>query len=120
MANPLDNVKAMLVLLVMPGCEHCDEFKPRFERYVDHFQKHNAPLVDYTPGQSIRRGTIPVMVIDATSDDPNIQAFCDLHKVSGMPTLLLLTHNRAPVKIEGAVEDGRIYEVLTSAVLAAR
>lgn len=118
--NQLDHIKAMVVLLVMPGCEHCDEFKPRFDRYVDHFQKHGAPLVDYTPGQAIKKGSIPVMVIDATSEDPNIQAFCDLHAVSGMPTLILLTYNHAPVKIEGAVEDAKIYEALTSAVLAAR
>jgi thiol-disulfide isomerase/thioredoxin len=116
----LDNVKCLIVVLAMPGCPACDDYTPRFEREVDRWQKHGVPLVYYRPGQKIDRRTIPVMVIDATSTDPNIVAFADLHQISGMPTTLLLTQNAPPVKIEGTIPDEEIYRLLESAAYANR
>jgi hypothetical protein len=110
----------LIVVLAMPGCHACEDYTPRFEREVDRWQKHGVPLVYYKPGQTIDRKTIPVMIIDATSADAGVQAFCDLHKVAGMPATLLLTHNAPPVKVEGSIPDEEIYRLLASAAYANR
>ena len=116
----LDNVRCLIVLLAMPGCPACEDYTPRFEREVGRWQKFGVPLVYYAPGATITKKTIPIMIVDATSADPGVQAFCDLHKVQGMPTTLLLTHNAPPVRIEGSVPDEEIYRLLESAAYANR
>lgn len=118
--SDLANVKSMIVVFVLAGCEACSEYKPRFERLVHGFQQHGCPLAWYRPGQLIQPGVIPVLMVDAASTDPNIQAFGDQHAISALPTTLLLTRNARPVKLEGAIDDAQIYQVLASATLANR
>lgn len=102
----------------MPGCPACEEYSPRFEKMVDKFRKTGVPLEYYSPGRDIPVGQIPVIILDATSEDQSIQAFADQHAVSGMPTTMLLTSRHAPIKLEGAVEDQELYNLLVAAVQA--
>lgn len=112
--------KAVVVLFVMPGCDHCAEYKPRFERLVKAFQDHGHPFRYHRNGQHHAPSVIPIVVLDGTSQDPSVVELANAHKVEGMPTTLLLTHNAAPVQLVGAVSDEELHAALVSAVLAAR
>lgn len=112
--------RAVILLFVMPGCEACADFKPRFERMVKLFQQHGQPLVYHTNGRIHGARSIPIVVIDATSEDPSVVGLADAHKVEGMPTTILLTHNAPPAQLLGSVDDNEIHVLLTSACLANR
>ena len=120
MADPLKHTKAMIVVLAMPDCPACIEYKPRFEKMVDHFVAHGVPFAYYEPGQAIAKGMIPVLIVDATSTDPNVQQFCDAHNVDAMPTTILLTRSIAPQRIQGSISDDEIYQLLSAAQIANR
>lgn len=118
MSTDLNHVRSMLVVFAMPGCHACHDYLPRFERQVANFKKHGVPMAYYKPGQRIEPGIIPVMLIDATSIDGSVQEFANTHNVENMPTTLLLTNNARPVKLEGAIDDQAIYQLLVAAVNA--
>lgn len=111
--------RATIILFVMPGCEACEEFKPRFERMVKTFQAHGQPLAYYR-NKPLAPGQIPIVVLDATSQDPSVVGLADAHKVEGMPTTILLTHNAKPVQLLGSVPDEEIHALLVSACIANR
>jgi thioredoxin-related protein len=112
--------KSIIVLFVMPGCHACEEFKPRFERMVKGFQSYGQPLVWHSNGRDPKPGTIPIVVLDATSEDPSVVGLADSYKVEGMPTTILLTHNAKPQVLLGGIDDVELHALLTSACLANR
>lgn len=118
--NSLENANAVIVLFVMDGCPHCDEYKPRLFRQIDAFQRHGQPFVYYDNGMMIQRGHIPVVVLDGNSDDDSIVDIAERYNVEAMPTTILLSRTSTPIKVEGAVEDREIYNILASACLANR
>ena len=112
--------RAVILLFVMEGCEACADYKPRFERMVKLFQQHGQPFVYHAKGRIHGARQIPIVVIDATSNDPSVVELADAHKDEGMPTTILLTHNAPPAQLLGSVTDPEIHELLTSACLANR
>lgn len=84
------------------------------------FQQHGWPFVYHRSGQTHGAKQIPILVLDATSQDPTVVGLADTHKVEGMPTTILLTHNARPAQLLGSVTDEEIHGLLTSACLAAR
>lgn len=112
--------RAVIVVFVMPGCHACEDFKPRFERMVKLFRDHGWPFNYHRGGPIEAAKGIPILFVDATSEDPTVVQFADSHNVSGMPTTILLTRNAKPAQLLGAVSDEEIHGLLTSACLAAR
>lgn len=117
MPGNLDHVRALVVIMAMPGCGACHEYLPRFQRVLAAWQAQGHPFV---VGDQFGPGQIPVLYYDGTSQDPGIVAFADSHAVSGMPSTILLTRNAGPVKLEGAIDDSEIHALLHSATLANR
>lgn len=115
----LAHVKSLVVVFVMPGCPACEDYKPRFEAQVEQWMAHGQPLYWYKSG-AVPPRAIPVLVLNATSDDPSVVGFADQYDIKALPTTLLLTQNAKPVKIEGALDDQQIYELLASAAYANR
>lgn len=115
------NARCVIVIAAMPGCGACDEYLPRFEKQLRGWQAHGVPFVEVVGVESpLLKGQIPILVLDATSEDPGIQGLCNQYEISGMPTTLVLPKVGRSIKVEGAVDDPQIYELLHAAVLANR
>lgn len=108
---------AVLVVFAMEGCPYCDDYQPKLAHQVLRFQEAGAPIFYYTGG-SIPRGSIPVLVLDGASEDPQINALADQHKIEGMPTTLLLRRYHAPIKLDGDLDERQIYDLLVAACRA--
>ncbi len=119
MIADLSRCRAVIIVFAMDGCPYCDEFQPRLDHQLRAFRAHGTPF-EYYDGGAITRGSIPVIVLDGASQDAQIQSIADQHKVSGMPTTILFTHNARPMKLEGALDDGQIYDLLVRAAHANR
>lgn len=109
-----------MIVFVMEGCPACEDYKPRLAQQVAAFQGHGQPFVWYQPGMPLMPGQIPVIVLDADSEDDSVVSLADQYGVEGLPTTLLLRRTAPPAKLEGAVDDRSIYEALASACLANR
>lgn len=108
----------MIVVFAMPSCPACQDYKPRFDRQVKGFKSYGVPFVDYRSDRAVARGTIPIVVIDAASQDPSVVSFADQYAVSALPCTILFIANGKPTKFEGAIADGEIYEILRAAAEA--
>lgn len=113
-------VKSLVIVFEMPGCPHCEDYSPRFVKMVDEWITHGQPFYWYQPGVVIPQGVVPVLVLDAASEDPSIVTLADQYKIEGLPTTLLLTRRSKPQKIEGSIEDRKLYDLLSNAVRANR
>jgi thioredoxin-related protein len=119
--EPLANVKSMIIVFAMNGCPACEEFKPRFEKTIDTWRrKHQVPFVWFRQGHVFAPGQIPVLIVDAASTDPSVVALADQYQVSALPSTVLFTRYGAPVKLEGALDDQQLYELLVAAANASR
>lgn len=118
-APSLDHVKSLVLVFAMPGCGACEDYIPRLTRLVKGFQAYKVPFVLYTAGE-IPRGAIPVLIYNAAETDPGVQALADQYKIEGLPTTILLTRTTHPARLEGAISDEQIHEVLTAAAIANR
>lgn len=116
----LANAKVALVLFVMEGCPACDDYKPRFARLIESFKSYGHQFVYYDEGVEIMPGQIPVIVLDAASEDESVVNLADQHKIEALPTTLLLTRYGTPAKLEGAIDDSEIHEALATACNANR
>jgi thioredoxin-related protein len=116
----LQATKVVLVVFAMDGCPACADFTPRFTKQVEGFQHYRVPFVFYSPGQKLLPGQIPVLILDGTSQDPSVVSFADQYQVSAMPTTILLTYNAAPYRVEGAISDQEIYDLLSTAAATNR
>lgn len=119
MSADLRNVKSLIIVFAMPGCPACEDYSPRLYRMIEGFKRHGVPFLIYNNG-TIQRGQIPVLVYDGASTDAGVQALCDQYGVTAMPTTVLLTRNGKPQKIEGAIPDDELYQLLASAAIANR
>ncbi len=119
--SDLGQTRCLVILFVLPGCEACQEYKPRFEKMVDHFIAYGIPFEWYTKqGQVITPGKIPVCVYNAASTDKPLQDLADQYAVSAMPCTLILTRRGRPIKLDGAVDDADIHAAFTAAAMANR
>jgi len=115
----LRNTKVLIAVFAMPGCGACDEYLPRFGRQVRRFQQAGAPFHIWHPGDEIVPGMIPVLIYDAAADNAELQAFADRLKIVATPTTAMLTRPSV-VKVEGAIDDAQIEQLLRSAAVANR
>lgn len=115
----LDNTKVLVVVFAMNGCPACGDFLPKFTKAIDAAQKRGEPFVVWQPNQAIAPGQIPVLVYDAGSEAPDLQAFADKLGVVGVPATYVLTRN-GTLKAEGTMGQREIAAMLKSAVAANR
>lgn len=118
--DQLAHVKSMIIVFVMADCPHCETYKPRFEAIVNSWIQHGQPLYWYQPGVAIPHGVVPVLVLDAASEDPTVADLGDQYTIEGVPATVLLTRRTRPSKHEGVLSDAQLYELMSSAVLANR
>lgn len=107
---------AVIVVFAMEGCPACEEYKPRLEREIQRWQAARAPFVLAQPEQTFTAAQVPVILLDAQSSNPQIQALADAHAIEGLPTTILFKRNAYPRKFEGALDDAQIYDLLHDAV----
>jgi hypothetical protein len=119
MTPDLRHTRALIVVFVMPGCGACEEFLPRFLALIGHHQAAGLPFRVWQPGQHLNPGEIPVLVYDAASEDPELQAFADRLKITATPTTALMTR-ASTARIEGALDDDQARRLLAAAVQANR
>lgn len=103
--DPLRNVNVFIVVFAMPGCPACEDYLPRFRRHVAALQRQGHPFAYFSPDRPVSTSSIPVAIYDAGSEDPGIQAFADQHRVTGLPTTLILTRYHGIQRYEGSVSD---------------
>jgi hypothetical protein len=115
----LEHTRALIVVFAMPGCPACEEYVPRLERQVTGFKNLGHPILFHDAGGEIAPRTIPILVYDTTSKDAELVALCDIHKITNLPTTLLMTRQGVS-RIEGGLNDQQIYEMLSAAVSANR
>ena len=115
----LSHCRAVILVFAMEGCPYCDEYQPQLDKQLRVFKQHGWPF-EYYIGGEVPRGVIPVIIIDAASQDSQIQGLADAHKISGLPATVLFTHNARPLKLEGALDDRQIYDLLAAAANAHR
>lgn len=114
--SDLSQTNVVLIIFAMDGCHACKEYLPKLQNAISVYQKHGYPFVVYEMGQQIQPGQIPVLIYDATSQDPGVQALMDQHKVTGLPTTVLLPRSGRSGKWEGTMSDADIYSIMNFAV----
>lgn len=93
----LSKFKIVIVIFAQPGCGACEDYLPRFKALA-------APY----------ESCLPVVVLDV--NDQKFAWLADRHKVEYTPTTLVLRKPRGAIKIDGSVDDGKIQEILHTAV----
>ncbi len=94
-----DDVDAIVVVFVMDGCGHCDDFKPTFYRVARSWSR-----------------TVPAYVLKADDPNPEVQRLADRLKVTGTPTTAALRrHSGGAAKIEGAATAAQVNELFKQA-----
>lgn len=85
----------VVALFTIPGCEACEEYKPRFERAVQHYRQQ-VPALQH----------VPVFMYDA--NDPRCAEIATRLNVHNVPVTFVLRRPSGLVRIEGGVPDSQI------------
>lgn len=119
MTLDVSRCSAVIVVFAMDGCGACEDYKPRLEREIARWQASGAPLVFCeTANATFVAPQVPVILLDAQSSDEQIQGWADQFDVEGLPTTVLFRRNAQPLKIEGAIDNAKIYDLLAQATRA--
>ena len=79
----------VVVLFTIPGCEACEEYKPRFRRIAQHYQNQ-----------------FPIFMLDA--NDPKNADLATRLNVMAVPASFVLRRPTGMVRVEGAIPDQQI------------
>jgi len=112
--------KVVILVFAMPGCPACHEYLPRLYEHIDMAQQAGNPIVLYQDGMDVGRDVIPVVVLNSTSQDAQLQALCDQHKISALPTTMVLPRWGMAVRYEGALPDADIRDMFANSFSLAR
>lgn len=89
------DARVVVVVIGMAGCPACEDYIPRVEALAPSYAR-----------------VVPVMYLDAASQDPRVQAWMDEYKIEHTPTTLVLRrqdHLGGGVwRMEGSVDDASI------------
>lgn len=118
--SDLDQTNVVVVVFAMPGCGACEEYLPRMYSAIEYYQKLGHPFVVYDLGMKLKPGQIPVCVYDSTSTDPGVQQLADQHKISGLPTTLVLVRHGRNGRWEGGIDNETLVGALNSACTSNR
>lgn len=113
----LRHTRAVIVVFAMHGCGPCEEYLPRFTKHVERLKRLQYPFVIMRPGGQLEPGQIPVMIYNAAAEDTELQTLADRLGINATPTTALLTR-RDTIKLEGALDDAQIDQLLYAATQA--
>jgi hypothetical protein len=116
MSQDLANTNVLILVFAMPGCPACHDYLPRLTKQVQGFQKLGHPFVIYQNGVALMPQAIPIVVLDSTTKDPEVQALCEQHGIMNLPTTVLLPRIGYPAKYEGSLDDQQVYALLNAAL----
>lgn len=111
----LSPCRAVILVFASPTCGACEDYKPRLEAEVERWQKHGVPVSFAEEDQPLATGSIAIVMIDVTSEDPGVQAYADAFRVTGLPTTVLMTRGGHQARHEGAIDDQSIDKLLREA-----
>jgi thiol-disulfide isomerase/thioredoxin len=86
----------VVLVFAMPGCEHCEEFLPRF-----------APKAQPYINQGV-----PIFYYDLASEDASVQSIADRYEIMAAPTTLVLKRGNGSMKISGSYSNTDIDRLL--------
>jgi len=75
--------KKVLVLFYMPGCKHCDELKPKWDKAAE------------------KMGEKMVAIDVSDNTEPSVKALTEKFKISGYPTMLVLDNGNQIANYNG-------------------
>jgi hypothetical protein len=114
--SDLSQTNVVLIVFAMDGCHACKEYVPKLQHAIAAYQNAGYPFVIYEIGMKLQPGQIPVLIYDATSQDPGVQALMDQHKVSALPTTVMLPRSGHSGRWEGSMNDADIYSIMNFAI----
>ena len=91
-----DEAPVAVVLVEQEGCGACEEF-------------HSVFVELATP---YAEAGLPILRLDANSQDPTAQAFMARHGVQATPTLLLVPKYAYAIKLDGAQDAASVKQAL--------
>jgi hypothetical protein len=112
----LENTNIVIVVFAMPGCPACDDYLPRLHKQIAHYAKLGYPFIVHDGESDLAAGSIPILIYDATAKDESVQSFADRHKITGLPTTILLPRYGVTTKYEGTLTNEQIYGILNTAL----
>jgi len=110
--SDLSRTNVVVIVFAMNGCPACGDYIPKLQKTINAFQMAGYPFVVYEIGMNLQPGQIPVLIYDATSKDPGVQALMDQHKIEALPTTLLLPRAGRSGRWEGDMSEDDIRGVL--------
>lgn len=92
--NP-SNANAVVVVFTIEGCDACSEYKPRFLKIATQY-----------------RNQVPIYILDANSDDPQVTALAQRLRVSNVPATYVLRKPAGLMSVLGGIPDDQIVWLL--------
>jgi thiol-disulfide isomerase/thioredoxin len=87
--NAPSNSRVVVVLFTIAGCEACEEYKPRFQRIAQRYQRQ-----------------VPIFMLDA--NDPRNADLGARLNVSNVPATFVLRRPTGVIRVEGAIPDSQV------------
>ena len=112
----LENTNVVIVVFAMPGCPACEDYLPRLHKQIDGYRKLGYPFIVHDGESELPVAAIPILIYDATSQDQSVQSFADRHKITGLPTTIVLPRYGVVTKYEGTLTNEQIYGILNMAI----
>jgi thiol-disulfide isomerase/thioredoxin len=107
--------RAAVIVFAMEGCGACEHYVPRLIAKAQELNAHGYRFTVYEVGKAIPRGSIPILLYDAASLEPEIQKLADRFAVEATPTTIVLSQGPGSFKVEGNLADNQITWVLNMA-----
>jgi thioredoxin-like negative regulator of GroEL len=85
----VNDSRVVVVLFTIAGCEACEEYKPRFRRIAQQYQRH-----------------VPIVMLDA--NDPRCADLAQRLNVTNVPATFALRRPTGMIRVEGAIPDSQI------------
>lgn len=95
----LGNSNVVVALFVMEGCGACHEYLPRFQRIAEPY----------------KRAGIPVLIIDAATEDAEINELADRWGVRATPTTIVARRGPGVIRQEGNLSDEYLKQLFDAA-----
>lgn len=90
--EPPPGAPVVVFLIEQEGCGHCEDYHPIFVEVAKRYAAYGVPVVR----------------VDAATDDQITQTWMARHRVEGTPTVIAATNWRGPVgKLDGVPGDPR-------------
>ena len=91
----IPDANVIVVVFAMKGCEHCEEYVPRFQKIAAAY-----------------KAKFPVLILDAATKDAETQRFATQIGVGPVPVTAVLRRGPGIYKVVGSVTDAEIRQIL--------